>query len=47
MQHLKYLIPKKINLVSFDFAGCGMSGGKYISLGNSISKNILNFLRVQ
>jgi pimeloyl-ACP methyl ester carboxylesterase len=28
-----YLIPSNITLFCFDFAGCGMSGGEYISLG--------------
>ena len=30
---LMYLIPKRINVVSFDFSGCGKSEGQYITLG--------------
>jgi len=28
-----YLLPQNITLLCFDFAGCGMSEGEYISLG--------------
>lgn len=28
-----YLLPSNMTLFCFDFAGCGMSGGEYISLG--------------
>lgn len=30
---LEYLIPYDIAVCGFDFAGCGLSGGKYVSLG--------------
>eukprot|EP01017_Pseudomicrothorax_dubius_P045985 TRINITY_DN8039_c0_g2_i5.p1 TRINITY_DN8039_c0_g2~~TRINITY_DN8039_c0_g2_i5.p1 ORF type:complete len:346 (-),score=93.70 TRINITY_DN8039_c0_g2_i5:35-1072(-) len=30
---VEVLLPSKINLVCFDFAGCGLSEGEYISLG--------------
>lgn len=30
---LKYLVPKDIIVVSFDFVGCGLSDGDYITLG--------------
>lgn len=30
---VQYLLPSNITLFCFDFAGCGLSGGEYISLG--------------
>ena len=30
---VQYLLPQNISLFCFDFAGCGLSGGEYISLG--------------
>ncbi|EGR33879.1 hypothetical protein IMG5_033680, partial [Ichthyophthirius multifiliis] len=33
LQCIKYLLPQNITLFSFDFAGCGLSEGEYISLG--------------
>jgi pimeloyl-ACP methyl ester carboxylesterase len=33
MDAMQYLLPSNITLFCFDFAGCGISGGEYISLG--------------
>jgi alpha/beta superfamily hydrolase len=33
MDAMQYLLPSNISLFCFDFAGCGLSGGEYISLG--------------
>merc|ERR1712110_413119 len=33
LETLPYLLPQNITLFCFDFAGCGNSGGEYISLG--------------
>ena len=32
------MAPVKVNVVSFDFAGCGQSGGDYITLGRPFIK---------
>lgn len=33
MNAVRYLTPKGIPVVAFDFSGCGYSDGKYITLG--------------
>jgi alpha-beta hydrolase superfamily lysophospholipase len=33
MDAVTYLLPSNISLFCFDFAGCGLSEGEYISLG--------------
>lgn len=33
LECIQYLLPLNISLLCFDFAGCGKSGGDYISLG--------------
>lgn len=33
LECVTYLLPQNITLFTFDFAGCGLSGGDYISLG--------------
>jgi pimeloyl-ACP methyl ester carboxylesterase len=33
LEAVNYLLPANITLFCFDFAGCGQSGGEYISLG--------------
>ena len=33
LEVIHYLLPSNITLFCFDFAGCGMSEGEYISLG--------------
>ena len=33
LECIHYLLPQNITLFCFDFAGCGNSGGEYISLG--------------
>ena len=46
--NLKYLLPLNITVFAFDFAGCGYSGGEYISLGwyeTLDVKCVIDFLR--
>mmetsp|Transcript_29850 Transcript_29850/g.40342 ORF Transcript_29850/g.40342 Transcript_29850/m.40342 type:complete len:162 (+) Transcript_29850:231-716(+) len=48
LEVLRYLLPQNITLFSFDFAGCGLSGGEYISLGwyeREDLAQIVNYLR--
>ena len=33
LENVQYMLPQNISLLCFDFAGCGISGGEYISLG--------------
>ena len=33
LETVHYLLPQNITMFCFDFAGCGISGGEYISLG--------------
>jgi pimeloyl-ACP methyl ester carboxylesterase len=33
LESVPYLLPSNITLMCFDFAGCGLSEGEYISLG--------------
>lgn len=33
LEAVSYLLPINVSLFCFDFAGCGMSEGEYISLG--------------
>ena len=33
LENVHYLLPQNITLFCFDFAGCGLSEGEYISLG--------------
>ena len=45
---MKYLLPHNITLLCFDFAGCGLSEGEYISLGwfeKDDLKMIVEYLR--
>jgi len=35
LTYLKLAIENDFNYVIFDFAGCGLSGGDYVSLGKS------------
>ena len=45
---IKYLLPKNITIFAFDFSGCGLSEGDYISLGwheQDDVECVVNFLR--
>lgn len=33
LEAVPYLLPSNVTLFCFDFAGCGLSEGEYISLG--------------
>lgn len=46
--YLKELIPEGFSVCSFDFAGCGISGGDYISLGHNEQydvEKVLDYLK--
>lgn len=48
LEVLRYLLPQNITLFCFDFAGCGLSGGEYITLGwyeRDDLAQIVNYLR--
>lgn len=47
---MPHLLPSNITLFCFDFAGCGMSQGEYISLGwfeREDLEIIINYLRAE
>ena len=48
LNNLRYLLPFNMTVVCFDFAGCGISDGEYISLGHYEKddlKMVIDFLR--
>lgn len=48
LESVPHLLPSNITLFCFDFAGCGMSEGEYISLGwyeREDLETIINYLR--
>ena len=42
---VKYLLPLKIGVLTFDFAGCGMSEGTFITLGKNESLDLKSVIR--
>jgi len=45
---VKVCVPRNLGVFCFDFSGCGISGGDYVTLGHNESKDlivVLNYLR--
>lgn len=45
---VKVCVPRKLGVFCFDFSGCGLSGGDYVTLGHKESKDlgvVLDYLR--
>lgn len=45
MTYIEPLMKKGFNVLTFDFAGCGISEGEYVTLGSKEKDDVLSIIR--